>query len=198
MFKSRLLCLATALCAAALVCLVVCPRPAAADDILTISFTGTTGPCFEHPGFRATPCSSIPANTTVTGTYSFDETTQSIVGPWSFSTFFGVASGTGPSFQGTAYRLFFFEPGNTIFLTFSNPDGYGTLVTGLLPNTSSMFASYVGSYTNDETEFGFTSLDIISGQATPVSTPEPATLLLLGTGLLAFTPPIRRHFGQGV
>ena len=65
--------------------------PAPGDQIETLVFTGTAT-CVAQPGVanaRATCSGSAP----VTGTYSLDLTTKSIVGPWSFSTPFGGVDG---------------------------------------------------------------------------------------------------------
>ena len=84
-----------------------------------------------------------------------------------------------------------------IALTFDNPDGYGTLVTGPLPTNTFNDLAFVGYGTNEETEFGWTALDITSGQASVVAaTPEPATLLLLGIGLMLVTRKRNVHGRQ--
>ena len=80
--------------------------PAPGDQIETLVFTGTAT-CIAQPGV-ANASATCSGSGPITGTYSLDLTTNTIVGSWSFSTPFGVVSShqTSPSdypFPGCGY-----------------------------------------------------------------------------------------------
>jgi hypothetical protein len=170
--------------AAFVLCTLSMPRNAAADQIYSVSVTGT-GSC------AAGACTG----STITGTYLWDITTDSPAssGTWSFDTPIGDFSGAGgasaePSSdvigdQSGFNLLDFITTGDTagIQLGFSGNssfdgslvalDGFGNVlsVAATLPDVSNNV------------------FDITSGTAvgTLVTTPEPSAAPLLGLGLLA-------------
>lgn len=179
----------------AIVCLFAWPGATSADsmDIVTLDFTGS-GSCL----FVLGPCGP---STTVTGTYSFDPDTSSIVGPWSFSTPFGAFSSSdsgaiaavlesenfpltpfGP-FPAGYDELAFFTNSGVVLLGFADPQDYFGPITGSLQEG---FVTFVFSAVQEgDPTVGATAIfDITSGTATPVAAPEPSPLLLLGSGLL--------------
>lgn len=199
--------LSFALCSVAflLMCSLVCTCTVAADPI-EISFSGITGAC---TGDEIGPanCVNYPSTSIVTGTYSFDSATESIVGPWFFSTEFGDISSNSsqaetfvfppsPNSNIPYYLLGFEGDGHGVFLAFANPNGYGpllTFVTGSLPGSTGDPSDIAGILAGPE-EFGFS---LASGTATPVATtPEPSSLLLLGAGLLPLALTVRRRVSR--
>jgi hypothetical protein len=193
MFKARLARLTLRILGLVFLCLFVCSLPPAyADSIINVSLAGAIGPyvSFGLPFFPGA-CSSLPAGTTVTGSYSFDQTTDSIAGPWSFSTFFGTMS---PSSSTVSYGVSPFDRDTlslnsgliSLELTFDNPEEYGALAPG---------QSYVLSANEQCHVHTCTALYVTSGEASVVAaTPEPTTLLLLVVGRLSFAPLLRGHF----
>lgn len=184
-------------------CTFCIPRPAAADsaDIVSLSFLGAAS-C------AAGACTS----TSVTGNFSFDPDTDSIVGPWSFSTPLGTMSsadvsgipivatqpsqnesefGGGPNFPSGFNFLDFLDGNLALQLAFDCTNGYdGTLVT---PES-------VGLPGTDYTALGGNLLTgdefiLTSGSASPVATPEPSTLTLLCFGIIGLVF-LRRHFSD--
>lgn len=197
MIKSRLGLVSPGVLGFALLCLLLSPLPAAADQIQTYGFTGIAG------------------GSTVTGTFDFllnlsefPPASGSIVGPWEFSTPFGVIS----SATAGASTLFFTPPRFAFaarevwgFLDFSSVSSTGQDVTAQLAFALPALGSLVTEIT-ENTPNGIVvlnhpsflssssgaTLDFTSGAVSPV--PEPPSLLLLGTAMLGCAPLIRWRF----
>lgn len=190
---------------AALAFLFCCPPSVFADsaDVVTLDFSGT-GYCQAAPVLGPCP------GTNVTGTYSFDPDTSSIVGSWSFSTPFGTLSSSAPGAytsveesasypptpQGVDWPsgyddLDFFTNNGGVLLGFTDAQGYYGPITAPIRvgDTTFVFsAAVLGPPPTPEALFNLTS-----GTATPVAAPEPSALSLLAAGLLGLAF-LRRGF----
>lgn len=175
----------------ALSCLLLMAVSVKADtaDIENLVFTGTAT-CFlaSCAGFGSGP---------LTGTYSLDVDTQTIVGPWSFSTPFGTIASTdtgasapissvpgtsdiGPAFQEVTTSPNFFE---FVFLLFpsTNLQEIGPLATDIHSDAC---------YNLPGPALACTAGYVVTGSTT--FAPEPSSLFLLCTGLFGMLGAVRR------
>jgi hypothetical protein len=167
------------------VCLAVSAK---AGSIENLVFTGTAT-C------EGSTCSSIGSGP-VTGTYSFDITTQTIVGAWSFSTPFGVVSSSasgGGSFQegrdGDNGSVFYDATSTPPFYDFlwlffpgSDTEQLGALATNLDSEGCQTLSGEEACYPDYK----------VTG-ATALATPEPSSWMLLGIGMLVGLVGLQRH-----
>ncbi|MFZ0332764.1 MAG: PEP-CTERM sorting domain-containing protein [Candidatus Acidiferrales bacterium] len=151
--------------------------PAKAGTVETLDFSGTA----TCSGSYCTGYGSGP----VTGTYSLDTSTDTIVGSWSFSTPWGVMSSSEAGSSSGVYIRFgdanpeFFEssgPANFIQFFFPGSDlqEIGALATNV--NSDACLFGGGGCYPDY----------VITGSTTLAGTPEPSSgvLTLIGIGLL--------------
>lgn len=169
------------------------PTSAAADQVITFNFMG------QASGFTI----NTPVSGTITGTFTLDLTSEdlgspsnsftTIVGPWSFSGFGATISSADPEAstvfidgdpigKDTKFDILVFGSKNGVInLVFHDSLDYGPLQVQDRVDRSFFFA-------------GDSSVFFTSGFSKPVGfTTEPSSLLLLGTGLLAFGPLFRRR-----
>lgn len=167
-------------------------KPALASP-MTYNFTGTVV-CV------TTSCNSIGSvslgeSATVAGIFQFDDGTETI-GSFSFSLPNGITlSGSAGDAMvlenaGGDHSLDLFVFDSNMGLLFSDSAEPGPYIIprgGPCCENDGFFTDFTETISGKTEEFWFTK-----GDATPDPSPEPSSLLLLGTGLLALGPVIRR------
>jgi hypothetical protein len=157
--------------------------PAKADQLENLLFTGF-GTCLDAN------CSSFGSGA-VTGTYTLDVTTQTVVGPWSFSTPFGSISSTqvGAQTLVDATPPAGFEQENAYFQINSGVPGGFDFIWLFFPNTDLSQTGPIDPTASTlcipvptgPVACSFADYTLTGSN---VATPEPSTMTLLGTGLL--------------
>jgi len=183
-----------------LILMVFLTAAAKADLIETVAFTGTATCQAPYP-----ECSSFPTGP-LTGTYNLDVTTQTIFGPWSFSTPFGSFSWTDtgasaaisdqlgdivPSFQVQTQTPLFLEAVAFLFPG-TDPQLLGGLDTGNIVPSYACANIPGGSGGNAACDPAY----VVTGSNSLVSsttTPEPSSVILLGIGILCLLVLSRRR-----
>lgn len=159
--------------------------------------------------FSGTLANAFNGNNTVTGEFTLD-TTNATVTAFDFTTPVGdinsstnwtphVATFTPALNPPTDFVQLFFETQlhadfmNLVFETPLSTFSGSTFYTGAVtPSPAALLESVIqctGLCSDPQYHSTF-----VSGVATPVSTPEPSSLLLLGTGLLGLAPLLLRRF----
>lgn len=159
--------------------LILCLSGAAkADTIEDLVFTGNAQ-CAD------TRCVSIGSGT-LTGTYTFDVTTQSVVGSWSFLTPFGAISSSEAGafplvkvYNGDEYVAFQVVTGNFYdFVQFFFPTGDAQQLGALATDIGSSACLNLPGMKSCDPDYS------VTGSTTIAPTPEPSSLILLTSGLL--------------
>jgi hypothetical protein len=165
-------------CLALMICVVSSSRADSAD-IENLVFTGTA--TCEDPS-----CAGF-GNGPLTGTYSLDVDTQTIVGPWSFFTPFGVISSTD---AGASAGIF--NPSGdyeSVFAEDTSSPAFFEFVHLWFPGTDPQeigaldpLGSSNACYNLPGTESCTPGYDVTG--STALAAPEPSSLMLLGVGML--------------
>ncbi len=181
--------------------LMVFPTAAAKADLIeTLAFTGTATCQAPYPD-----CSTYPTGP-LTGTYSVDVDTQTIVGAWSFSTPFasfsssdtgavaGIHDQLGDIIAGFTIETLtpLFLEGVTFLFPGSDPQLLGGLDTGNIVPSFACANFPGGSGGNAACDPAY----VVTGSNSLVSsttTPEPSSLSLLGIGILSLLVLSRRR-----
>lgn len=181
-------------------------RPAMASDVMNFAVSGTVA-C----GSSA-DCSAA-VGTSVSGTFSVDTSTNDVGGGWSFTTPYGSISSSGTAAFSenvtTGAYLFPLASGEEGWAFCGSLDGsncnLGVLIvlsgdSLVLTETSTANSSLCQSVNLASLHGGcIGEMDFTSGTVTetmPSATPEPSSLLLLGTGLVGLGPFIRRRLAK--
>ncbi len=146
--------------------------PASANVITDFSFSG----------------SIVTPSAPITGTFAFDQTTFSVTGPWSFSTPIGVLSSSDVGASATFGCL------GPPFCYFSF-DGPPLATNVYLLFIASGFPPYSGGSIDSGSSITLinTTFDLQGTVTAQAPSPEPSSLLLLGTGLLGL-PALRKKW----
>lgn len=196
------------------ICILLCPYVASASptDIVTFHFSGS----LTCDPLSSSPCS--PNTGALTGTFSIDVSTDSIVGPWSVSTPIGTISSSGP---GPATEIFGVSPTKFGPLPLSDATLVGVVLENFLGNNNifvfdvffvSSSTDVIGSFApgnppvpNDPPGTVFVNGIALDNLGTDLvydvtaanvsTTPEPSSLLLLGSGLLGLAGLKWRRIG---
>lgn len=149
---------------------------AKADVVENLVFTGTAT-CGD------TFCASFGSGP-LTGAYSLDVTTQTIVGPWSFSTPFGVISSNDPGASTLVMSWGIYT--EAYFDELTSPPPFFEFVQFIFPGTDTQQIGAVTSFSNACQNLpgtvGCKPVYTVAGSNALV--PEPSGLTLLGIGML--------------
>lgn len=172
---------------------------AKADTLENLSFTGTTTCNFNVNQ----ECSPVGGHGAITGNYTLDITTDTIVGAWSFTTIYGDISSSDAfpfahagtfTFASVLYDSADFQisPLETLGLAFTAPN---------LDQLGTVAGNGLSSICQNVSTNGCAPDLNIAGSTTLVSTvvtPEPSSFALMSTALLAFAFVARKRFVAGV
>lgn len=178
-------------------CLLVSPRTAAADpaDIVTlpINVTWTSVSCLADQEDQFA-CSGSGGTFAMAATFQFDPDTMAISGisdPEITPPFFVSveSSAQGPDIYTFSFDIHLFgaPPGGSLNISYYA--GSWRVVPGSVSGDDSQDFVFVDF---DDDGFG-QEIGTLNWVATPEPTPEPSSFLLLGTGLLALWPLLRRQ-----
>jgi hypothetical protein len=171
-----------------------------ADNIVTFDVSGSLVANDNNPPYYARAASCLPSGCTLGGTVAIDITNGNFVSSAV------TMSGGSPDFGSTPFTFEGFQNGGFVDLQDLGPIESGALYFHIIVPGGTL-VGYGGGPLSDytfilagPTGYGANAeWDLVSGSLTPEvsgTTPEPSSLLLLGSGLVGFISVMRRKYAK--